>query len=78
MGARSKFIKLNIVNRNQEVVKPNDFKSQKIYVSQKYDIEKRHNDLNDSWKDDEMNNLLTLLNSLCENCFKPAQLFLRN
>ena len=27
--------------------------------------------------EDEMNNLLMFLNAMCENCFRPAQLFLR-
>jgi hypothetical protein len=78
-GARSKFISDNINDKStKKEVKPNDFKSQKIYVSAKYDVEQKYQDLKDSWMEDEMIHLLQFLNSLCENCFKPAQLFLRN
>lgn len=55
----------------------NDFKSQKIYTSQKYDLEFKLDELQNSWQQDEMEVLLEFLNSMCENCFKPAQLFLR-
>lgn len=57
---------------------PNDLRDQKIYISKKYDLEYKYEELKQNWKQDEMNELLKFLNSLCENCYKPAQLFLKS
>jgi hypothetical protein len=76
-GARKKFIDVNMKNNYKEKVKPNDFARQNIYLNQKYDIEKKFADLKENWRDDEINNLLIFMNCLCENCFKPAQHYLR-
>ena len=51
--------------------------NQSLYIDPKYDLELKYQELRDTWKEEEMNNLLQLLNLLCENCFKPAQKFLR-
>jgi hypothetical protein len=77
-GARKKFIDLHIkTERGKGTVKPNDFKSQKIYLDLKFDVEQKYAMVREAWRDDEINVLLLFLNSLCENCFRPAQLFVR-
>jgi hypothetical protein len=58
-GARKKFIHTNINDPNKNgSIKPNDFKTQKIYVSQKYDVELKYAQLKDCWMEEEMSNLL--------------------
>lgn len=77
-GAQQKFINQNIKESSKNLqFKPNDFMSQKMFLEPKYDVERKYEELSLSWKEDEMNNLLKFLNSLCENCYQPAQLFLR-
>jgi len=52
-------------------------RSKKIYTSQKYDINSRYEALKNSWREDETNDLLKFLNDMCENCFLPAQNYIR-
>lgn len=49
-----------------------DLKNQNVYVTQRFDIEHKLQRLQSSWRQDEMTILLKFLNSMCENCFRPA------
>jgi hypothetical protein len=50
----------------------NDFKGQKIYMSQKYDLEYKYEELQIIWQQDEITILLRFLNAMCEGCFRES------
>jgi hypothetical protein len=80
MGARAKFIKARMQNKPVEQgleTFGGEFKKQKIYMSQKFDLEARYDELQTNWQQDEINVLLLFLNQLCEGCFRESQLYLR-
>ena len=58
-------------------LKISDIKNQNVYVNQKFDTEFKLSKLKANWQQEEMLTLLQFLNAMCENCFRPAQIFLR-
>jgi uncharacterized protein YktA (UPF0223 family) len=42
----------------------------------KYDLEVRYKELTSTWLQEEMYEILKFLNSICEGCYEPAQMFL--
>tara|TARA_B110000285_G_C14727527_1_gene424958 strand:+ start:235 stop:402 length:168 start_codon:yes stop_codon:yes gene_type:complete len=42
----------------------------------KYDLEVRYKELTSTWLQEEMYEILKFLNSMCEGCYEPAQMFL--
>ena len=46
-------------------------------MSQKFDLELKHEEVLQNWRQNEIKVLIMFLNQLCENCFKPAQIFIR-
>ena len=83
LGAKNKFLKsrMNLADDDGTVetnqVNFSSLRSKKIYTSQKYDINSRYEALKNSWREDETNDLLKFLNDMCENCFLPAQNYIR-
>lgn len=59
-------------------IKPNDFKNHNLFLSQKFDLEHKYAEMNSTWLEGELENLFMFMSKLCENCFKPAQLFLKH
>ena len=60
-----------------EKISENDMKTQKLYMGRKYDLELKYDEMKQNWMEDELNDLLKFMNSLCENCFEEAQIFLK-
>jgi hypothetical protein len=56
---------------------PSGFKEMDQFTNKKYDLHQKYEELRSYWKSEEMNNLLNFLNSLCENCYRPSQVFLK-
>lgn len=72
MGAKAKFMSKRMKNKPVEQgleTFGSEFKKQKIYMSQKFDLEARYDELQTNWQQDEINVLLRFLNQLCEGCF---------
>lgn len=77
-SAQNKFITQNIMDsRDTNKIKPNDFKNHNLFLSTKYDLEFKYNEMRSTWMEDELDNHLNFMAKLCENCFRPAQLFLK-
>jgi hypothetical protein len=77
--AKKRFFKSNLGDTGEGgKVKPNDFKNINQFLSSKFDLEHIYSVMNNNWKEQEIYNLLKFLQQMCENCFLPAQMFLRN
>ena len=77
--AKKRFAKANAGDAGEGgKVKPNDFKNINQFLSQKFDLEYIYSVMNNNWKEQEIYNLLKFLCLICENCFHPAQMFLRD
>ena len=58
-------------------IKPNDFKNHHIFMSPKFDLEFKYGQMQAHWKEEEIYTFLDFMSLFCENCFQPAQLYLR-
>jgi len=57
-----KFVNTKKVDRSKEKVLFNDFKHQKVFLEQKYDLEYKYQELQETWRQYELNVLLQFLN----------------
>jgi hypothetical protein len=78
--AREDFVARNLSDAGEakRVTKPNDFKNHKAYLSPKFDLESKYEELQSNWREEEIFTILQFLSLFCENCFRPAQLYLKS
>jgi hypothetical protein len=77
--ARDDFVGQNINETNEiKKMKPNDFKNHNLFMSPKFDLEYKYAQLQSHWQEEEIYTFLDFLSLFCENCFLPAQEYLRS